>query len=55
MRDRSSGYRLKEISAGGFVEEAHRRGLWMLPSGPRTATNGAPHSTIVAEPSTVPL
>ena len=27
-------YRLKEISAGGFVEEAHRRGLWMLPSGP---------------------
>jgi threonine aldolase len=27
-------YRLKEISAGGFVEEAHRRGLFMLPSGP---------------------
>lgn len=27
-------YRLKEISAAAFVEEAHRRGLWMLPSGP---------------------
>jgi threonine aldolase len=27
-------YRLKGISAGAFVEEAHRRGLWMLPSGP---------------------
>src|SRR6266481_657029 len=27
-------YRLKEISAGAFVEEAHRRGLWMLPFGP---------------------
>jgi threonine aldolase len=27
-------YRLKEISAGAFVEGAHRRGLWMLPSGP---------------------
>ncbi len=27
-------YRLNGIGAAGFVEEAHRRGLWMLPSGP---------------------
>jgi threonine aldolase len=27
-------YRLRKIVAGAFVEEAHRRGLWMLPSGP---------------------
>jgi threonine aldolase len=27
-------YRLKDISAGAFVDEAQRRGLWMLPSGP---------------------
>ena len=26
-------YRLRKIVAGAFVEEAHRRGLWMLPSG----------------------
>jgi threonine aldolase len=27
-------YRLSDVGAGAFVEEAHRRGLWMLPSGP---------------------
>jgi len=27
-------FRLVGIEAGAFVEEAHRRGLWMLPSGP---------------------
>ncbi|QQN62203.1 aminotransferase class I/II-fold pyridoxal phosphate-dependent enzyme [Bradyrhizobium diazoefficiens] len=26
-------YRLTEVDAGGFVDEAHCRGLWMLPSG----------------------
>jgi threonine aldolase len=26
-------YRLPGVSAGRFVDEAHRRGLWMLPSG----------------------
>ncbi len=26
-------YRLTKVGAGRFVEEAHRRGLWMLPSG----------------------
>lgn len=27
-------YRLTKVAAGRFVDEAHRRGLWMLPSGP---------------------
>jgi threonine aldolase len=26
-------YRLTKVAAGRFVDEAHRRGLWMLPSG----------------------
>lgn len=26
-------YRLTKVGAGRFVDEAHRRGLWMLPSG----------------------
>ena len=27
-------YRVTKVGAGHFVDEAHRRGLWMLPSGP---------------------
>jgi threonine aldolase len=27
-------FRLTGIAAGAFVEEAHRRGVWMVPSGP---------------------
>jgi threonine aldolase len=27
-------FQLKDLDAASFVEEAHRRGLYMLPSGP---------------------